>query len=180
LWEFTQTCQENFLASTNHRLQFKKRSQLFIGVHNETLSVVAMRNSLRLSPPTQARNVGVAQKLDWNVKCELPTVKLMHVYEVRPRKDKRGVDLISDVLPSGCLWHAAPDAISNAIDYAKFRSRSHDAVIRVYDAAGKLIEVHRHKGDFVEPWLIAARPSTPLAVSPPQRLWPPYRELLDV
>ena len=26
-----------------------------------------------------------------------------------------------------------PDAISNAIGYAKFRSRSHDAVIRVYD-----------------------------------------------
>jgi hypothetical protein len=25
----------------------------------------------------------------------------MHVYEVRPRKDKRGVDLISDVLPFG-------------------------------------------------------------------------------
>ena len=23
----------------------------------------------------------------------------MHVYEVRPRKDKRGVDLISDALP---------------------------------------------------------------------------------
>jgi YD repeat-containing protein len=33
---------------------------------------------------------------------------------------------------------------------AKFRSRSHDAVIYVYDAAGKLIEVHRHKGDFKE------------------------------
>ena len=27
-----------------------------------------------------------------------------------------------------------PDAISNAIGYAKFYSRSHDAVIRVYDA----------------------------------------------
>jgi len=26
---------------------------------------------------------------------------LMHVYEVRPRKDRRGVDLISDVLPFG-------------------------------------------------------------------------------
>jgi hypothetical protein len=26
-----------------------------------------------------------------------------HVYEVRPRKDKRGVDLISDVLPFGRL-----------------------------------------------------------------------------
>jgi hypothetical protein len=27
----------------------------------------------------------------------------MHAYEVRPRKDKRGVDLISDVLPFGRL-----------------------------------------------------------------------------
>jgi hypothetical protein len=27
-----------------------------------------------------------------------------HVYEVRPRKDKRGVGLISDVLPFGRLW----------------------------------------------------------------------------
>jgi len=26
-----------------------------------------------------------------------------HIYEVRPRKDKRGVDLISDVLPFGWL-----------------------------------------------------------------------------
>jgi hypothetical protein len=25
-------------------------------------------------------------------------------YEVRPRKDKRGVDLISDALPFGRLW----------------------------------------------------------------------------
>jgi hypothetical protein len=25
----------------------------------------------------------------------------MHIYEVRPRKDKRGVDLISDALPFG-------------------------------------------------------------------------------
>jgi hypothetical protein len=28
----------------------------------------------------------------------------MHVYEVRPRKDHRGVDLISDALPLGRLW----------------------------------------------------------------------------
>jgi len=26
---------------------------------------------------------------------------VMHVYEVRPRKDHRGVDLISDALPFG-------------------------------------------------------------------------------
>jgi hypothetical protein len=35
-----------------------------------------------------------------------------------------------------------PSAMSNAIDYAKFYSRSHHAVIRVYDDAGKVIEMH--------------------------------------
>ena len=56
----------------------------------------------------------------------------MHVYEGRLRKDKRGVDLISDALPFGRLWYGEPDAISNA----RFYSRSHDAVIRVYDGGG--------------------------------------------
>jgi hypothetical protein len=37
-----------------------------------------------------------------------------------------------------------------AIDYAKFRSRSHDAVIRVYDEAGNVIETHEHIGEFRE------------------------------
>jgi hypothetical protein len=36
------------------------------------------------------------------------------------------------------------------IGYAKFYSRSHDAVIRVYDEAGNVIEIHEHKGDFKE------------------------------
>ena len=75
----------------------------------------------------------------------------MHVYEVRPRKDKRGVDLISDVLPFGALWYGEPNAINNAIDYAKFRSPSHDAVIRVYDEAGNVIETHEQAGEFKEP-----------------------------
>jgi hypothetical protein len=30
--------------------------------------------------------------------------------------------------------------------HAKHRSRSHDAVIRVYDDAGDLIETHEHTG----------------------------------
>ncbi len=72
----------------------------------------------------------------------------MHIYQVRPRKDKRGVNLISDVLPFGALWYGEPDAISNAIGYAKHRSRSHDAVIRVYDETGNLIEKHEQAGDF--------------------------------
>jgi hypothetical protein len=57
-------------------------------------------------------------------------------YEVRPRKDHRGVDLISDVLPFGRLWYGEADAIGNATDYARFRSRSHDGMIRVFDKAG--------------------------------------------
>src|SRR5439155_15398876 len=74
-----------------------------------------------------------------------PAVHSMHVYELRPRKDHRGVDLISDALPFGQLWYGEPDAISNAVDYAKFYSRSHDAVIRVYDEAGNVVATHEHK-----------------------------------
>ena len=76
-----------------------------------------------------------------------------HIYEVRPRKDKRGVDLIADALLYSPLWYRGPNAIRDAIGYAKFLSRSHDAVIRVYDEAGNVIETHEHtgglKGDFV-------------------------------
>jgi hypothetical protein len=43
-----------------------------------------------------------------------------------------------------------PNAISNAIGDAKHCSRSHPAVIRVYDAAGNVIETHKHNGDFKE------------------------------
>jgi hypothetical protein len=59
------------------------------------------------------------------------------VYEVRLRRDKRGYDLISAALPFGRLWYAEPNAISNAIGYAKFFSRSHDAVIRVYERTSR-------------------------------------------
>lgn len=72
----------------------------------------------------------------------------IHVYEIRPRADKRGFDLISDVLPCSPLWYRGPKAIRDAIGYAKFYSRSHNAVIRVYDAAGNEIETHQHAGDF--------------------------------
>jgi hypothetical protein len=69
----------------------------------------------------------------------------MYIYEVRPRRDNRGVDLISDVLPFGRLWYGEPNAISNAIGYAEHFSRSHPAVIRVYDEAGSVIETQEHK-----------------------------------
>jgi hypothetical protein len=66
------------------------------------------------------------------------------VFIRRPRKDHRGVDLISDVLPFGRLWYDTPD---HATGYAMHSSRSHDAVIRVYDAAGDVIETHEHRGE---------------------------------
>jgi ribonuclease HIII len=53
---------------------------------------------------------------------------------------------------SPIAWNSA----TSAIDYAKFRSRSHDAVICVYDAAGNVIETHEHNGDFKE-WRSANR-----------------------
>jgi len=48
------------------------------------------------------------------------------------------------------VWYGEPNAISNAIGYAKFYSRSHDAVICVYDEAGNVIETHEQTGKFKE------------------------------
>ncbi len=75
---------------------------------------------------------------------------VQHIYDIRPRKDKRGFDLISNALPFGKLSYAEPNAVSNAIGYARHRSRSHHAVVHVYDAAGNMIETRDHNGDFKE------------------------------
>ncbi|HET6888573.1 MAG TPA: hypothetical protein VFH87_11700 [Candidatus Udaeobacter sp.] len=88
-----------------------------------------------------------------------------HVYEIRPRADQHGIDLISDVLPYSPLWYAGPTAISNAVSFAKFYSRSHDTVIRVYDEAGNVIETHEHAGDLFKPRTFAStNPATPSSV----------------
>jgi hypothetical protein len=60
------------------------------------------------------------------------------VYEIRPRADKHGVDLVSDALPYSPMWYRGSNAIRDAIDHAKFYSRSHSAVIRVLDSKGNL------------------------------------------
>ena len=73
------------------------------------------------------------------------------VYEIRPRADKHGIDLVSNALPYSPMWYRGPKAITDAIDHAKFFSRSHDALIRVYDDAGNVIATHEYMGDFVEP-----------------------------
>jgi len=40
----------------------------------------------------------------------------MHLYEVRQRTDKPGVDLMSDVLPFGRLWYSEPSAVATLSD----------------------------------------------------------------
>jgi len=62
-----------------------------------------------------------------------------------------GVELISDTLPFGRQWYGEPTAVTNAIGYTMHSSRSHDAVIRVYYAAGNVIGTYEHSGDFREP-----------------------------
>jgi hypothetical protein len=64
------------------------------------------------------------------------------VYEIRPRKDRDGFDLTSDRLQYGPIWYAGPDAVRRAVAYAKYRSRSrsHRAIIRVFNEEGNMTE----------------------------------------
>jgi hypothetical protein len=75
----------------------------------------------------------------------------------------RGVDLVSDVLPFGQLWYDTPD---NAIGYAMHYSRSHDAVIRVYDAAGNVIETHERFRVFFQNARSESDHDLPITMSP--------------
>ena len=65
-------------------------------------------------------------------------------YEVRPHQNGDGVDLISDRFRYGPIWYAGPDAVRNAVAYAKYRSlsRSHQAKIRVLDDFGAVIQAY--------------------------------------
>ena len=66
------------------------------------------------------------------------------LYELRPRQDRDGFDLVSELFRYGPIWYAGPDAIRNAIAYAKYRShfRSQRALIRVLDHAGAVVQLH--------------------------------------
>ena len=66
------------------------------------------------------------------------------VYEIRPRENEDGFDLIGDRLPYGPIWYTGPDAVRNAVAYAKYRSwsLSHEAIIRVLDDFGAVIQTH--------------------------------------
>ena len=67
------------------------------------------------------------------------------LYEVRPRNDREGIDLISELFRYGPIWYAGPDAVRYAIAYAKYRShsRSQRAIIRVLDDSGAVVQMHK-------------------------------------
>jgi hypothetical protein len=139
-------------ASTGRRFEFQKRGQQFTRTHNETLSVAAMcvkmscphgrirclRNiterRLRRPQPAERRakssvlihNTGWV-KSPFNSKLQQSLIS-QYFYKVRPSKDHRSVDLIFDALPFGCSWYVEA---SDAIDYAKHRSCSHDAPVSI-------------------------------------------------
>ena len=67
------------------------------------------------------------------------------LYEVRPRKDRDGFELVSTLFRYGPIWYAGPDAVRKAIAYAKYRShsRSQRAIIRVLDDSGAVVQMHK-------------------------------------
>ena len=65
---------------------------------------------------------------------------MVHRYEVRPRKNKRGFDLISEQLPFGRLWYREADA---AVGYAEFYSRAHETEVWIFSEASELIGCKR-------------------------------------
>jgi hypothetical protein len=58
--------------------------------------------------------------------------------------------LVSSAISKLVVLRHEPNAINTVIGYAKFYSRSHDAVICVYDETRNAIETHEHAGDFKE------------------------------
>ncbi|HJW39061.1 MAG TPA: hypothetical protein VJ420_10630 [Candidatus Udaeobacter sp.] len=81
---------------------------------------------------------------DANSGMEMSSTPAQDVYEIRLRTDRNGFDLISDRLRRGPIWYAGPDAVRNAVAFAKYRSRSRWVIIRVFNEAGKVTETHEH------------------------------------
>jgi hypothetical protein len=83
---------------------------------------------------------------DANNQMEMCSTPGQDVYEIRPRKGRDGFDLISDRLRRGPIWYAGPDAVRNAVAFAKCRSRARSrwAIIRVFNERGNVTETHEY------------------------------------
>ena len=88
-----------------------------------------------------------------------------HVYEIRRRKDRRGIDLIGERLPLGMLWFEGYDVIEDAVSYARSFSYPHPAIIRVLNESGTLAVTLELVDDFSRGVNISARPLRPCLMS---------------
>jgi hypothetical protein len=97
------------------------------------------RNSLGLVEASSDKLLG-----DANSRMKMSSTPAQDIYEIRPRKERDGFDLISDRLRRGPIWYAGPDAVRNAVSFAKYcsRSRSRWAIIRVFNESGNVTETH--------------------------------------
>jgi len=79
------------------------------------LGLVTFRRQLARGAPRESpsfiRHVRRTPRAAPDHRRKPTAVGSIHIYEVRPRKDHGGVDLISDVLPFGRLWYGGPNAI---------------------------------------------------------------------
>jgi hypothetical protein len=57
--------------------------------------------------------------VSWNLALDFDVIQEKRSYDIRLRRDHRGVDLISEALPFGGLWYGGPNVVSNAVDYRK-------------------------------------------------------------
>jgi hypothetical protein len=57
--------------------------------------------------------------VSWNLALDFDVIQEKRSYDIRLRRDHRGVDLISEALPFGGLWYPGPNVVSNAVDYRK-------------------------------------------------------------
>lgn len=97
--------------------------------------------------PVLAKPINVPElinRLEENLRNRLGGTTGCEAYEIRPHENGDGVDLISDRFQYGPIWYAGPDAVRNAVAYAKYHSlsRSHQAKILVLDDFGAVIQTH--------------------------------------
>jgi hypothetical protein len=57
----------------------------------------------------------------------------------------------ANALAFGRLWYGQPNAVSNAVEYARFGSRSQSRRDSTYDEAGNVIQTHEQNGEFCGP-----------------------------
>jgi len=77
-------------------------------------------------------------------RVEMSSTPAQDVYDIRPRNGRDGFDLMSDRFTRGPIWYAGPDAIRNAVAFAKYCSRSCSrwAIIRVFNESGRVTKTH--------------------------------------